>query len=75
VGRDGLENPATARALAAAVANQLSLFVEERIVAFAHGQPGLGPKRIAGELRKSGWGGLGRGVGLAQVVVGLGGVA
>jgi transposase InsO family protein len=38
--------------------NQLSPLVEERIVAFALGHPGLGPKRIAAELRKERWGGL-----------------
>jgi transposase InsO family protein len=38
--------------------NQLSPFVEERIVAFALGHPGFGPRRIAGELRRERWGGL-----------------
>jgi transposase InsO family protein len=38
--------------------NQLSPFVEERIVAFALGHPGFGPRRIASELRKERWGGL-----------------
>jgi transposase InsO family protein len=38
--------------------NQLSPLVEERIVAFALGHPGLGPKRIAAELSKERWGGL-----------------
>jgi transposase len=38
--------------------NQLSKMVEERIVAFALGHPGLGPKRIASELRRSRWGGI-----------------
>jgi transposase InsO family protein len=38
--------------------NQLSLLVEERIVAFALGHPGLGPKRIASELRRPRWGGI-----------------
>jgi transposase len=37
---------------------QLSPFVEERIVAFALGHPGYGPRRIAGELRKERWGGI-----------------
>jgi transposase InsO family protein len=32
--------------------------VEERIVAFALGHPGYGPRRIAGELRKERWGGI-----------------
>ena len=38
--------------------NQLSPFVEERIVAFALGHPGFGPRRIASELRKPRWGAI-----------------
>src|SRR2546421_12500105 len=38
--------------------NQLSAIVEERIVAFALGNPGLGPRRIAAELARPRWGGL-----------------
>ena len=38
--------------------NQLSPIIEQRIVAFALGHPGLGPKRIATRLRRSEWGGL-----------------
>ena len=38
--------------------NQLSPFVEERIVAFALGHPGFGPKRIAAELGRDRWGGI-----------------
>jgi len=37
---------------------QLSPFVEERIVAFALGHPGLGPQRIASELGRERWGGI-----------------
>src|SRR4051794_33686518 len=37
---------------------QLSPFVEERIVAFALGHPGYGPARIASEPRQERWGGL-----------------
>jgi len=37
---------------------QLSPFVEERIVAFALGHPGYGPRRISGELRRERWGGI-----------------
>src|SRR5438093_8834425 len=37
--------------------NQLSPFVEERIVAFALGHPGHGPGRFASELCQRGWGG------------------
>jgi transposase InsO family protein len=38
--------------------NQLSPLVEGRIVAFALGHPGLGPRRIAAELGRARWGGL-----------------
>jgi transposase InsO family protein len=38
--------------------NQLSPFVEERIVAFALGHPGYGPRRIASELGRDRWGGI-----------------
>jgi transposase InsO family protein len=38
--------------------NQLSPLVEQRIVAFALGHPGLGPKRIAARLARPEWGGL-----------------
>jgi transposase InsO family protein len=38
--------------------NQLSPLVEQRIVAFALGHPGLGPRRIAAQLARPAWGGL-----------------
>jgi transposase InsO family protein len=38
--------------------NQLSAMVEQRIVAFALGHPGLGPRRIATRLGRPEWGGL-----------------
>jgi transposase InsO family protein len=38
--------------------NQLSPVVEQRIVAFALGHPGLGPRRIAARLKRPEWGGL-----------------
>ena len=38
--------------------NQLSVMVEQRIVAFALGHPGLGPKRVATQLARPEWGGL-----------------
>jgi transposase InsO family protein len=38
--------------------NQLSVMVEQRIVAFALGHPGLGPRRIAARLARPQWGGL-----------------
>lgn len=38
--------------------NQLSRLVEERIVAFSLGHPGLGPRRVAAQLARPAWGGL-----------------
>jgi transposase InsO family protein len=38
--------------------NQFSPLVEQRIVAFALGHPGLGPRRISAQLARSEWGGL-----------------
>jgi transposase InsO family protein len=38
--------------------NQTSVLVEQRIVAFALGQPGLGPRRIAASLAQERWGGI-----------------
>jgi transposase InsO family protein len=38
--------------------NQLPAMVEERILAFAIAHPGLGPRRIASELRRKKWGGI-----------------
>jgi transposase InsO family protein len=38
--------------------NELGPHLEQRILAFALAQPGLGPKRIAAELRREKWGGL-----------------
>jgi transposase InsO family protein len=38
--------------------NQLSPMVEQRIVAFALGNPGLGPRRVSAQLARGEWGGL-----------------
>lgn len=38
--------------------NQLSPLIEQRIVAFSLGHPGLGPRRIAAELARPKWGGI-----------------
>ena len=38
--------------------NQLSVMVEQKIVAFSLGHPGLGPRRIASKLARPEWGGL-----------------
>jgi hypothetical protein len=40
------------------MANQTSPFVQQRVVAFALGQPGFGPSRISAELRREKWGGI-----------------
>jgi len=38
--------------------NQLPPWVEERVISFALGHPGLGPRRLAAQLRLPMWGGL-----------------
>lgn len=38
--------------------NQTSVLVEQRVIAFALGQPGLGPRRISASLAQARWGGL-----------------
>jgi transposase len=38
--------------------NQLSPVIEQRVVAFALGNPGLGPRRISAQLARPEWGGL-----------------
>lgn len=40
------------------MANATSPLVEQRVVAFALGQPGFGPARIAAELARPQWGGI-----------------
>ena len=40
------------------MANQTSVLVEQRVVAFALGHPGFGPARIAAELARPKWGGM-----------------
>src|SRR4029453_15463861 len=40
------------------MANQTSVLVEQRVVAFALGHPGFGPARIAAELARPPWGGI-----------------
>ena len=39
--------------------NATPVFVEQRVLAFALGHPGFGPGRIAAELRRAKWGGIG----------------
>ncbi len=38
--------------------NAIPVLIEQRILAFSLGQPGLGPRRIAAELRRPLWGGF-----------------
>jgi transposase InsO family protein len=58
VERSGLEMLRPRERRAPRMPNQFPAVVEERIVAFSLGQPGLGPKRIAAQLGRSEWGGL-----------------
>ena len=58
VERHGLEILRPRERRAPRMPNQLSPLVEQRIVAFALGPPGLGPARIAAELGRERWGGL-----------------
>jgi transposase InsO family protein len=39
--------------------NQLGPHLEQRVIAFALGHPGFGPRRIAAELARPKWGGIG----------------
>jgi transposase InsO family protein len=38
--------------------NQIGPHLEQRVIAFALAQPGLGPRRISAELRREKWGGI-----------------
>src|SRR4051795_12119405 len=38
--------------------NQLPKMIEERILSFSIAHPGLGPRRVAGELRREKWGAI-----------------
>jgi transposase len=58
VDRHGLEMLRPRERRSPRMPNQLSKMVEERIVAFSLGHPGLGPKRVSGELRRPRWGGI-----------------
>jgi transposase InsO family protein len=58
VDRQGLEMLRPRERRRPQMPNQLSLLVEQRIVAFALGHPGLGPRRIAARLARPEWGGL-----------------
>jgi transposase InsO family protein len=58
VDRQGLEMLRPRERRRPQMPNQLPRIVEERIVGFSLGHPGLGPKRIAAQLRHPRWGGL-----------------
>ena len=58
VGRSGLEMLRPRERRRPQMPNQLSPVVEQRIVAFCLGHPGLGPRRVAARLARREWGGL-----------------
>src|SRR4051794_27424222 len=58
VDRAGLEMLRPRERRRPAMPNQLPQIVEQRIVAFCLGHPGLGPRRIAAQLARPEWGGL-----------------
>jgi transposase InsO family protein len=58
VDRQGLEMLRPRERRRPQMPNQLSVMVEQKIVAFSLGHPGLGPKRIATRLARPQWGGL-----------------
>ena len=58
VDRQGLEMLRPRERRRPQMPNQLSVLVEQRIVAFALGHPGHGPRRIASRLSRPEWGGL-----------------
>src|SRR3954469_4004376 len=58
VDRQGLEMLRPRERRRPVMPNQLSPIVQQRIVAFALGHPGLGPKRISAQLARPEWGAL-----------------
>jgi hypothetical protein len=58
VDRHGLEMLRPRERRAPKMPNQLPTMIEERILAFSLGHPGLGPKRVASELARPKWGGI-----------------
>src|SRR4051812_2390154 len=58
VERQGLEMLRPRERRRPVMPNQLSPVIEQRIVAFALGHAGLGPKRISAQLARLEWGGL-----------------
>jgi transposase len=58
VDRHGLEMLRPRERRAPRMPNQLSVVIEQRIVAYSLGHPGQGPDRISSELARSKWGGI-----------------
>jgi transposase len=58
VDRHGLEMLRPRERRSPKMPSQLPKMIEERILAFSLGHPGLGPKRVASELRREKWGGI-----------------
>ncbi|MEZ5077970.1 MAG: DDE-type integrase/transposase/recombinase [Solirubrobacterales bacterium] len=58
VDRSGLEMLRPRERRRPKMPNQLPKMIEERILAFSIAHPGLGPKRVASELRREKWGGI-----------------
>jgi transposase InsO family protein len=58
VDRQGLEMLRPRERRRPLMPNQFSVLIEQRIVAFSLGHPGLGPRRIAARLARPEWGGL-----------------
>ena len=58
VERSGLEMLRPRERRSPRMPNQLSAVIEERILAFSLGHPGLGPRRISASLAQERWGGI-----------------
>jgi transposase InsO family protein len=58
VERSGLEMLRPRERRSPRMPNQLSAVIEERILAFCLGHPGLGPRRISASLAQARWGGI-----------------
>ncbi len=56
--RSGLEMLRPRERRSPRMPNQTSQLVEQRVIAFALGQPGLGPRRISATLAQERWGGI-----------------
>lgn len=56
--RSGLEMLRPRERRAPRMPNQASMLTEQRVVAFALGQPGLGPRRVSATLAQERWGGI-----------------